>query len=429
MEVQAQDTKKARTKRRRRRDYGSGGVRLKNGAWHLQYRNGDGKIKSTVLVRKDDIYFSATCDTVKDLAAKRLAELQPKSEAAKPDIKVVDFWDTVYVPWAEEVNPLVNEPNLRASTLSGYGQIWERHLKPHFGDKTMGGYTTVDGSDLLTELAKTQGRNTLNHIRSLASGIFSHAVNTGYVNVNPWAGAFSRLKTKAPAKTRHYTLKEVMAILVALDEHPECRLVMALAFFAGLRPGEIRGLRVEDFTSETSDKCRVCQEEDWDISVAHFHVRRNIDKAGNTTALKTPESEGPLPLMVPIALALQEHLIACGNRTSGWLFATKNNTPADLRDWVRMRIRPALKAHSIEWKTLYAGRRGAATLLLQLSGNALASQQLLRHRPGSIVTARHYIKSIPEALLRGTQLVEQAVLDAMKEENGKSNEESKDDRN
>ena len=125
--------------------------------------------------------------------------------------------------------------------------------------------------------------------------------------------------------------------------------------------------------------------------------------------------------MVPIALALQEHLTTCGNPTEGWLFRTKNNTPADLRDWVRVRIRPALRAAKIEWKTLYAGRRGAATLLLQLSGNALASQQLLRHQPGSSVTARHYLKAIPEALLRGTKLVEQAVLDAMKE-NGKNGE-------
>ena len=229
---------------------------------------------------------------MKDLAARRFGELQPENVPAKPDIKVTDFWDTVYVPWAEEVNPLVGEANLRASTLSGYKQIWDRHLKTHFADKTLRGYTTVDGSDLLTQLAKTQGRNTLNHIRSLASGIFSHAVNTGYISVNPWSGAFSRLKTKAPAKTRHYTLKEVMAILSALDDYPECRLIMALSFFAGLRPGEIRGLKVEDFTSETSDSCPVCQEEQWDISVAHFHVRRSIDKQGNVTLPKTPRARG-----------------------------------------------------------------------------------------------------------------------------------------
>jgi integrase len=413
---QAQHINKQKSKRRRRRDNGSGGVRLKNGAWHLQYRNGDGKVKSTVLVRRDDVYFSSTCDAVKKLAVEKLAKLQPNGNS-KPDIEVADFWNAIYLPWAKEINPLVGEPNLRASTLSGYEQIWNQHLKARFAEKSLQQWTTVDGSNLLTQLAKTQGRNTLHHIRSLASGIFRHAVSTGYLNENPWKNASARMKTKAPAKTRHYTLKECLAILSALDEHTDCRLVMALAFFAGLRPGEIRGLRVEDFTSEASDKCPVCQEEDWDISVAHFHVRRSIDKNGNTTALKTPESEGPLPLMVPIALALQQHLVACGNPTSGWLFKTKNDTPADLRDWVRMKIRPALTTHSIEWKTLYAGRRGAATLLLQLSGNAVASQQLLRHRPGSAVTAKHYLKAIPEALLRGTKLVEQAVLKAIEEGN------------
>ena len=35
-DIQRQDTKKAK-KRRRRRDHGTGGIRLKNGSWHLQY--------------------------------------------------------------------------------------------------------------------------------------------------------------------------------------------------------------------------------------------------------------------------------------------------------------------------------------------------------------------------------------------------------
>jgi hypothetical protein len=52
-------------------------------------------------------------------------------------------------------------------------------------------------------------------------------------------------------------------------------------------------------------------------------------------------------------------------------------------------------------------------MLLQLTGNALASQQLLRHKPGSGVTARHYLKAVPEALLAGTKLVEDAVEKAL----------------
>jgi hypothetical protein len=52
-------------------------------------------------------------------------------------------------------------------------------------------------------------------------------------------------------------------------------------------------------------------------------------------------------------------------------------------------------------------------MLLQLTGNALASQQLLRHKPGSGVTARHCLKAVPETLLAGTQLVKDAVEKAL----------------
>jgi len=64
-------------------------------------------------------------------------------------------------------------------------------------------------------------------------------------------------------------------------------------------------MRVEDFPSEASDKCPVCQEEDWDSRVARFHVLWNFDKAGNIPALKTRatkarsvKSAGPRTILV-----------------------------------------------------------------------------------------------------------------------------------
>jgi hypothetical protein len=38
-----------------------------------------------------------------------------------------------------------------------------------------------------------------------------------------------------------------------------------------------------------------------------------------------------------------------------------------------------LKRKAIPWKTLYAGRRGAATILTELTGDALAAKELLRN--------------------------------------------------
>jgi integrase len=211
-----------------------------------------------------------------------------------------------------------------------------------------------------------------------------------------------------------------LLILAALADYVECQLIMALSFFWGLRPSEIRGLRWEDFCDSSSENCSVCREDDWDIEVAHVHIARAIDKQGNVTGLKTDEAEQPLPLMIPIAMPLQIWREQCGNPSEGWVFENKNGNPVDLRDWVRTKIRPALRANKLKWKTLYSGRRTSATLLLQLSGNALASQQMLRHKPGSAVTARHYLKAIPEALLAGTKLVEDAVEKALSAGEGQS---------
>jgi integrase len=403
----------SRRKYKRRRGRGEGSIQYKNGAFHLRAVI-NGRAVSAKLCDKDDLHFSVTCPAVRELAAAKLKELTAGNTDAKiGDMPIADFWDTVYLPWAKEVNPLVNEPNLRASTLAGYEQIWSQHLREHFVTLTLADYKTPRATEFLTEKAKTQGRNTVAHIRSLMSGIFTRAVKRGYIEDNPISDAGVDGKTARPAKTGHYSLREALSILAALADYVECQLVMAFAFFWGLRPSEIRGLRWEDFCNDSSENCPVCKEDDYDIEVAHVHIRRAIDKQGNESGLKTDEAEQPLPLMVPIALPLQMWREQCGNPAEGWLFENKNGSPTDLRDWVRTKIRPALSANKLKWKGLYAGRRGAATMLLQLTGNALASQQLLRHKLGSGVTARHYLKAVPQALLEGTRLVEVAVEKAL----------------
>jgi len=417
-------TEPVRKYKRNRRARGEGSVRLKNGAWHLEYKDAEGNRKSAKLCDKDDLHFSATCPEVRKLAAEKLEELAPANHSSngngtpKPDMLITDFWETVYLKWAQEINPKVGEPNLRASTLTGYRGVWNLHLRTHFAEYTLRGYDTPTATEFLTELAKTQGRNTIHHIRSLMSGIFRHAVAKAYASANPIKDAGVLGKTLKPAKTGHYSLREALSILAVLSDYPECQLLMSLGFFWGLRPSEIRGLRWEDFCDGSSENCPVCKEDDWSIEVAHVHIRRAIDKQGNQTRLKTDEAEQPLPLMLPIAMPLHVWHEQCGNPAEGWLFQTKNGTPVDLRDWVRTKIRPAMIAHRLKWKGLYAGRRGAATMLLQLTGNALASQQLLRHKPGSGVTARHYLKAVPEALLAGTKLIEQEVEKALAAQNG-----------
>ena len=111
-----------------------------------------------------------------------------------------------------------------------------------------------------------------------------------------------------------------------------------------------------------------------------------------------------LPVLIPLNLWREKS----GNKAEGWLFPNGKGKPVDLRSLVARTIVPTFEAKKIEWKTLYAGRRGAATILTQLTGDALAAKELLRHKTIAVTTDK-YVKAIPEALLKGIKLLEAAA--------------------
>jgi len=339
--------------------------------------------RSHRLCTKGGKHYASDCKAVKLLRDEFMLSVNQTQQTSRPqqDTLIVDFWEKTYLPFAKE--------NLRASTVYGYEQIWNQHLKLHFDEMTLRDYRTYVGSTFLTGLAKTLGRHTLQHIRSLASGIFSHAVNLGLIESNPWHDCKILGKTKAPGETKHYTLEEAENIISALVERVDCQLIMALAFFLGLRPGEIQGLQWEDF------------DEEW------VHIRRAVAR-GVVGETKTKSSVASLPLIAPVRIPLNLWRQKSGSPSEGWVFPNGNDKPLDLKSLVHRVIVPTLKAKKIEWKTLYAGRRGAATILTQLTGDALAAKELLRHKNLAVTTDK-YVKAIPEALLKGVKLLEAAA--------------------
>jgi hypothetical protein len=67
-----------------------------------------------------------------------------------------------------------------------------------------------------------------------------------------------------------------------------------------------------------------------------------------------------------------------GKPSKGWIFPGETGElPLSLESLTGRIIVPILKEKKIEWKGLYAGRRGAGTILTKLTGDALAAQQIL----------------------------------------------------
>jgi integrase len=126
-----------------------------------------------------------------------------------------------------------------------------------------------------------------------------------------------------PKPTPHYTLEQVENIISALVNHVDCQLMIALSFFAGLRPSEIAGLRWED------------------LDTAVVNIRRACVR-GVVGIPKTPESLATLPLLPQVTIPLTLWRQKCGNPTDGWLFANERGKPQNLKDVVSRTIRPTL---------------------------------------------------------------------------------------
>jgi integrase len=351
-----------------------------NNAWHVRYcvmEQGIRKQKSKRLCDGD-----LPNKIVRQLFTEFMAKVnddQHPGQASSSDTAVVKFWDDIYWPFAQE--------NLKPSTWHGYKQVWNQHLKDHFGTTLLRDYRTPRGSLFLTELAKTYGKRTVQHVRSLASGIFAHAVATGHVESNPWHDVKVLGRQIEPEATESYTLEEIENVISALVEHVEAQLVMALSFFAGLRKGEIQGLQWHD------------------IDQNYIHVRRAVTRSIVGTP-KTNKSIRSIPIIEPVRVLLV--LWRSKSRGDGWMFPNERGNPIELKDMARRVIRPALKKAGVQWKGFHAGRRGLGTTLRTLTGNSNAGRDVLGHNTTQ-VTETHYEDRMPEEVLKGMKLLEAKV--------------------
>ncbi|HEY6352373.1 MAG TPA: hypothetical protein VI636_23490 [Candidatus Angelobacter sp.] len=393
-----------------------GRIYERSGAFYVQYRvteiiNGEPKRvqRSERLCDKSDKYYSKNAKSVKLVCSdfmQKINHQQANGRGVQQDMGVADFWEKRFLPYCEEiiqVGELAGHTRKKASTVRGYKQIWRQHLKNHFGNMTLQEYEPRLGNQFLRSLTSTQNKNTLKHIKALATAIFSYAVEEEVLSVNPWHEIRIPKDAVPPKPTAHYTLAEAQGLISALQNHVNCQLMLALSCFLGFRPGEIAALRWEDF----------------DLDTGRVHIRRSVVR-GVVSTPKTPESIAEIPLIAPVLIPLGLHYDKQSKPTEGYLFESRNGTPVDLHNIVSRIIIPHVmgnrrcascdctpKPSDVTWKGLYSGRRGACTITIEATkGNYAVAQALLRHKSMK-TTLDVYKKQItPEAFSEGMKLLE-----------------------
>jgi len=369
--------------------YQEGHLVKRFGAWHVRYyvtENGHRKQKSHRLC--DDSQLKSRAKQLRDDYMRDHVNIGVQNSGP---MGVVEFWDKVYLPFIESTH------NLKPSTVHGYKQVWNQHLKLHFSTLYLTDYKTHMMSNFLTSLAKALRPRTLDHVKWLASAIFAHAVATGNCETNPIRDAMVLGKTLKHGDTKSYMLEEMENVITALVERVDAQLVMALSFFAGLRKGEIWGLQWDDI--------------DGDL----IHVRRAFSR-GVVGEPKSKRALRSVPIIQPVRGLLNLWRAKAGDGV--WLFQNSEGSPTEdqpgrgalnLDQFAREVIRPALRKERIEWKGFHAGRRGLGTTLRGITGNSTAGQNVLGHTTTRITEA-HYEHALPEEALRGMRLLEAKAL-------------------
>jgi integrase len=370
--------------------YQDGYLFVDHGAWFVRYRERvrqeDGSIKLKQRARKlGNVRDYPRESNIRPLLVEFTQRLNAGRFAPETSMTLKEFGEKIYLPYIQEK---------RASTKKGYAEIWKNHICDRVGYIRMREFRTVDASKMLKAIADENdlSKTTLQHIKSVLSGIFTHAKNEGaFEGANPIPGTRIPCNAREPAETYAYNLTQICRVLEFLPLLPKA--AVATAAFAGLREGELRGLEWEDYAGDV-------------LSVNRSIWRTVVNKP------KTRASAKPVPVIRQLAEILDTYRSSIGNPLTGTIFHSGMDEPMDFDKLAQRVIRPVIEGLGLEWYGWHGFRRGIASNLYELGANEKIVQRILRHAKPH-VTKDRYIKAFDPAALAAMKRME-TTLDAMK---------------
>ena len=235
--------------------------------------------------------------------------------------------------------------------------MWDGYLKNRM-NMPLRDFRTVDCEALLNQITRKRdlGIRTIAHIEHLLSGIFRYAIRNGFLNgPNPVRDAFLR-NAKAPSDTYAYSLTEVWKMIELLPD--PARTIVAVAGFTGLRRGELRGLRVKDYTAGV------------------LRVQRSIWRK-TVGGPKGKRGRGAVPVIPWLERILESYIDTI--RPNTHLVEGLRGGPIDRENIIGSVITPPLAGLQVTWHGWHAFRRGLATNLHQLGVAGIVIQAVLNH--------------------------------------------------
>jgi integrase len=316
-----------------------GGVAKQRGRWRGHwYENG---IKKSRVV--------GLCSEIsKGEAREAVAKIVAQRRASKDGTRFGEFVEGVFFGFMSR--------KWKASTREENLQRIRFHLVSIYKDVELAAFRRDGLQDLLDAKAKSLSFSVVDHIRWDLKAIFDMAIAEGLVLRNPALLLFTPKEAKHPIR-RAMNVEQVQLCFAVLAQRE--RLIARLAILAGMRPGEIFGLRWERLTAD------------------HADIRQRVYR-GLVDTPKTNQSYRKAALADGLVAEIEAWRLLAIDPT-GWVFPSEAMTPLSKDNCFRRNMLPKLKAVGLEWCNFQVMRRTHTTIMRQMGADPKMVADQLGH--------------------------------------------------
>lgn len=329
-----------------RKRFQKGSLQKVRGEWVARWRQ-DGERKAKKLGR--------TSQRTKAQAQSELAAiLAPiNSSRSEPSEKKTfdEFVQHVYLPFYRR--------KWKRSTIMTNEDRLAHHLTSEFGPQSLGSFGRDELQSFLDRKSSGLSFSVVDHLRWDLKQIFDMAVAEGYLRRNPALLLFTPRECKR-AGTRVMTLEEVRTLLSALNVRE--RLIAKLALLAGMRPGEIFGLKWARLEANYAD------------------IRQRVYR-GDIDSPKSNRSVRHAALSDGLLASIDEwRAVSLDTSSDAWVFASeKLTTPLAKDNCWRRSFLPKLKSVGLVWANFQVMRRTHSSLLKELDVDPQVRAEQMGH--------------------------------------------------
>lgn len=339
--------------------------KTEHGTYRVRYRTPDGRSRSKSFKRRADAdAFAATVETSK---------LQ--GTYTDPSLGKTRFGD-----WAKHVQD--SRINLAPTTRARDDSYFRSLILPYFADEPLARVNPVQVQKWVNTLvAEEYAPGTIRKAYQLLSAVFNSAVNSDLIPRSPCRGI--KLPKDVKEEMRFLSAEEVEQLADAID--PRYRALVLTGAYAGLRPGELFGLKVNRL----------------DMLRRQLKVVEALTEVSGKIRLGPPKSKAskrtvtmPEFLVEELAQHLAQYL-----DPDGWVFSAPHGGPVRRTNFRRRFWMPAVRTSVGEPMRSHDLRHTHAALLIAQGVHVKVLQDRLGHASitTTLDTYGHLMTGLDEA--------------------------------